>query len=501
MGFVNSLFVRAAYGLKDRGAEIVYWTGAKSLFEEAKRDKKRFPDTVFHDMYDATSGIPAKEVDQRLFKPVGEELYTRMLPCESEVIPMMDSIDQDDDISVKERRNTYHEYVRYWYGVLSIYEPDAVLFHDVPHLAHNFVAYHLAQHMGIKTIMCDKMIRVPGRLMFSNEFRNFDRIKQEYDMLHNKKIEEKDLSVDIQTHYLNHKNGTVDMTPFFLKPRVFARARADFNIIPRPTILMKHLMRGTFLKTAIAYTKMLFNKQRTLSLHEDFRTVLQQKIRKAKWQRIQRSFQKEYEHLESRPDYSRKFVYVPLHSQPEMSTSALGGRFSDQILLVSTLSASLPEGWVIYVKEASLQWLFRRVQVGRYRGYYEKLARLSNVRLIPIKTSTYELITRCQAVATVTGTAGWEAILRGKPALFFGNIWFMHCEGAFKVRDVATCSAALEKIRNGYIPNKDMIIKFLAAFDKVTVRGFNMYDRKNGQTTVRDSDVAAMAESYWKELH
>ena len=39
-----------------------------------------------------------------------------------------------------------------------------------------------------------------------------------------------------------------------------------------------------------------------------------------------------------RVDLSRKYIYVPLHNQPEMSTSALGGKYRDQALLIEDLA-------------------------------------------------------------------------------------------------------------------------------------------------------------------
>ena len=40
-------------------------------------------------------------------------------------------------------------------------------------------------------------------------------------------------------------------------------------------------------------------------------------------------------------DLSGKYIYVPLHNQPEMSTSALGGKYRDQALVIETLARNL----------------------------------------------------------------------------------------------------------------------------------------------------------------
>ena len=100
--------------------------------------------------------------------------------------------------------------------------------------------------------------------------------------------------------------------------------------------------------------------------------------------------------------------------------------FVDQILMIETLAAALPEGWVLYVKEHPWQMWNNGLNYSscRYPGYYKKISRLKNTFLVPIEANTFDLIKNCQAVATVTGTAGWEAVLRLKPAIVFGYAWY-----------------------------------------------------------------------------
>ena len=50
-------------------------------------------------------------------------------------------------------------------------------------------------------------------------------------------------------------------------------------------------------------------------------------------------------------DLNRKFVYFPLQLQPEMTTSSLGSRYSDQILAIEQLAKIIPTDCFIYVKE------------------------------------------------------------------------------------------------------------------------------------------------------
>jgi len=174
-------------------------------------------------------------------------------------------------------------------------------------------------------------------------------------------------------------------------------------------------------------------------------------------------------------DLSKKFVYVPLHWQPECTTSPQGGDFVDQILMLEILSASLPEEWIIYVKEHPFQWSVLGVNHYsnmRYRGYYKKIASLKNVFIIPIETNTYTLIKKAQCVATVSGRAIMEGVLRGKPGIIFGYPWFMNLPGIFRVQNVDSCRNALNAVENGFKPKQQDVINFFKSFDEVTTNGY-----------------------------
>lgn len=169
-----------------------------------------------------------------------------------------------------------------------------------------------------------------------------------------------------------------------------------------------------------------------------------------------------------------KFVYVPLNVQPECSTSPQGGVFVDQILMLETLAAALPDDWLIYVKEHPIQWL--RFGAGfssyKYPGYYKAISKIKNVFIVPVETSSYKLIDQAQAVALVSGAAGWEAVLRGKPAIVFGYPWYKDCPVILRANDVQSCRNAFEKIKSGFKINQQELINYLKSFDNATIRAF-----------------------------
>lgn len=126
-------------------------------------------------------------------------------------------------------------------------------------------------------------------------------------------------------------------------------------------------------------------------------------------------------------DYSKKYIYFPLHLQPELTTASLGGIYCDQILALERLSAIIPKDWVIYVKENPKQ-----NEIRRDKFFFERFKLLKNVQMVPLDENSFGLIKKAQFVATITGTAGWEALVENVPVLIFGNTWYQNFEGVFR---------------------------------------------------------------------
>jgi len=104
--------------------------------------------------------------------------------------------------------------------------------------------------------------------------------------------------------------------------------------------------------------------------------------------------------------------------------------FDDQVYALQCLSRMLPDDWKIAVKENPKQNNFQR---GRL--FFERLRALRNVVYVSPSTSTYHLMEHAQFVATISGTAGWEAIKGGKRVLVFGRAWYTSLPGVSVYRN------------------------------------------------------------------
>ena len=491
-----------ALELKKRGAVIMYWVCKKKCYQEASRDKVNFPETVFHHTFDAMKNLPTEQLSKNRLPLPAAEIFKQLAGCQTQVLDMMTRVDLDD-LSFFEKRDFYHDYIIYWYGVLKNFSPDAILFKDIPHGGFNFVIYNLAKVMNIKTIIYKRTKGIIGGLSFFTDYHEYGRLKEEYSKIPDKEARLDNLSISMRNFYKKETAEEADFAAAHIKETYIHTGAKDkyHKMLPAFRDIMKNLRSGTFLKTTVNYLWLIFHRTRVCSLRTQYFYGWQLKMIGYKCNKLKNKYRKEYEALQSNPDFSRNYIFAPLHLQPECTTNPMGDEFDNQILMLETLADSLPENWVIYVKENPMQWKFPQGHTGRYSGYYNRLKKIKNVFLIPVKVSTSKMILNSKAVATITGTAAWEAVLKSKPALIFGHVWFMDCEGMFKISGPESCKLAMREIENGYKPDQQKVIKFLVAFERVMIRGFSNKGGKLLSGISVEENVKNIADAFWQELN
>lgn len=500
--FRNKDLVDVAYKLRQKDIGIAYWIGGQTAhYYAARDDKKTFPDTIFHEGIDCLHGIPAFGVNPYVFEPPSKDFLHSLFSCESQVLSMMNSFDQSN-VPLSRKKQLYYGYVRYWYGVLSRLKINAVLFHDIPHSPYDYVIFCLAKKMGIKTVMY-VTFRLPDRLIFIDDFPDFGEVASAYQKILQQPFSFDMLSPDLQRFYHGQSaeiSGGMENneTPYYQVTSNIGIA--PMRVLPSPRAIVKNIRQGTFIKSAYRYLAMLPKTKEIANLERYKRRYIALKYEFYKWRRKREQFKKEYEQFVRIPDMSKNFIFVPLSMQPERSTSSQGDIFVNLPLMIESLSAALPKGWLIYVKEHPAQWVAQRTHLGRYPGYYEHLAKIPSVVLVPSSIPSKVLIARARAVAAVTSTAIWEAALIGKPAIMFGYDWYMHCEGVFRAGDSEEARQALFRIENGYTPDKTNVMKFLYALDTVAVRGYGRRKFDNKTYISHEQQVENIADAFYTRM-
>lgn len=165
-------------------------------------------------------------------------------------------------------------------------------------------------------------------------------------------------------------------------------------------------------------------------------------------------------------DYSKNFVlpekYVVffLQFQPERTTLPEGNTYAQQWLAIRILAEALPDDWHLLVKEHP--GMFRRYFDPKVRdtNFYYSVNSLPRTSLVPLGTSPFELIDNSIAVSTITGTAGIEALARGKPVIIFGSAQYQMFKGIYQANNSAEVKSVLYQIQKGVeVPTYEEVLE------------------------------------------
>jgi hypothetical protein len=148
-----------------------------------------------------------------------------------------------------------------------------------------------------------------------------------------------------------------------------------------------------------------------------------------------------FKRFDTREEFKgRKFVYFPLQFDPEAATMVLAPHATNQLLVLELLSKAIPAEWTLVVKDHYTMLGRRPV------SFYKDLKSIPKVRILPATVSSFDLIRESELVVTVTGTAAWEAMLMGEPALMLGPTHFQNVgEGFVYEKNISALAEAVER--------------------------------------------------------
>lgn len=312
--------------------------------------------------------------------------------------------------------SSIHDYIDYYFILYDVLlarieaaEVSYFLFFDLPHQAYDTIVWHIAHALGIPCLILNQASQFPGKF-FSM------RTPEAYGVF-------KSTPGAVLPFPINSKAG---QSPFYMKGVQQGEGGAKGGLNTRA---LAHAFLFVVLKKPSSLFRPAYIGRLLMSIRKIGKQFPDWRDPFARY--FHESELAYFEHLaqyEKNPvDYNDTFVYFPLHLQPEMTTSALGGEFRDQALAIEVLARMLPQHLKIYVKENPKQRSYMRGPL-----FFHRLKRIPNVRILPSHADTHLLLERCQWVATITGTAGWEAICNRKKVLVFGRPWYQMLPGVIR---------------------------------------------------------------------
>ncbi|SES34648.1 hypothetical protein SAMN04487958_1172 [Vreelandella subterranea] len=168
----------------------------------------------------------------------------------------------------------------------------------------------------------------------------------------------------------------------------------------------------------------------------------------------------------SRVELNKKFIYYPLHVDPEASTQVLSPYHTDQLSVIEALAKSAPADMMVVVKEHA-------PMVGkRPKGFYSKIRRMPRVVLLGPEYVGLDLVQKASITAVLTGTAAWEAIRLGKSTVVIGDSPFLAIgSGAIYEPNLANFPEALNRALELTPASDEELIRYISA---LLVESFEM---------------------------
>lgn len=154
-----------------------------------------------------------------------------------------------------------------------------------------------------------------------------------------------------------------------------------------------------------------------------------------------------------------KYVFYPLHSEPEIALSLYGRDHQNQIETIRRLAQSIPINWKLIVKEHPRSLGYRT------KNWYRRLLEIPNVYFAGTDTIPYFWLKKASAVVTVSSHVGFEALVFGKPVIVLGDAAYSILPDNMvrKVDSMSKLSTQLQDLIKSFSIDKASLTAFVAA--------------------------------------
>ncbi len=155
---------------------------------------------------------------------------------------------------------------------------------------------------------------------------------------------------------------------------------------------------------------------------------------------------------------SGPFAFYPLHVDPEASTMVQSPQHTDQLAVAEAIAKSLPCGMSLVIKE-------HLPMLGRRPGnFYARLRRLPGVELCSPFEQGADLVRDASLTTVISSTAGWEAIVLGRPTLVIAfPPYAMLNDGFVAEPELARLGAAIRAALAGPPASERRLVAYVAA--------------------------------------
>lgn len=470
-----------------------------------------FPDCEHYSAWDAfnLTDAPAwDEINQKaMFWGASDSILESMTREEYfTFLYMLNRQDCAATFGMIERDRFMKQHLIYWSNLMRTREIDIIICSNTPHLPHSYAIY-----------LCARQLEIP--IVFLNPTPHEDlhyfetRIGQHDPIKISEPSSTTETAFERATRDAFAKASNGNEEPFYM-------VLQKQNVTSLRKRLVRSRLGGRINRIIGNYRRL--DKQGVSLLSENKRatlkgrapllnsrdSMLQTPAKDRKQARYRRMIRKDLfsRDLVKELPTRTPFLFLPLHYQPELTTVPLGGEFADQIYLAELIRECMPSDWLLLIKEHWSQTSPRMYgDQGRFPGYYGELARMPSTRLVHPSVNSGPFVRASQAVATISGTAGWEALTMGVPCLLFGFGWYRRCPGVYTIRDRTGLIEAMERLIAGDRPDPETVRTWFKGYREellhFPVRGRHLSDPDALRIATSLRQAVRIGESGPQEIH
>lgn len=357
--------------------------------------------------------------------PLDEKLLRSISYEQNIAIKMMDRLDLDRySFSFSDRQSFFYYLLKRWLVILEYNQINLIISPSIPHRVFDYVLYVAAKLKNIEFLMFQMTPFKDSSFIIDNV---------DFSPTYLKEYIKKSNSVNPLRLDIKERIELVTMNYDIAKPSYMRKQeealkdneikKQVLKLIKNPLELFRNNSTYHVLKNKMPYDK----KYKKISL------LMKRFVNKLFLKRLSRRYQ-----TLVTQKYNKKYIFVALHYQPEETSVPTGGLYGDQELIIHLLDSFLEKDIDIIIKEHKTQFHPKyEGATGRGSNFYEKVLNISSrVKFVSVDLAPFKLLDNAIATVTISGTIGWESVIRGTPTLIFGRAWYEDMPGVYKIKTI-----------------------------------------------------------------
>ena len=344
------------------------------------------------------------------------------------------------NFSYNERREYYLNILSFWNNFIHKKKPDLMFCHSWPHSIADYPLYLLCTKIyKIKFLFINPIPFFENRLSIGNNLHNISEMfKDDYI----KNLSKKNLTInkEVELFYNKISLNNPSMAKY-VKIWLNLLDRVNFYSFLSEFFKLTLTLKG-FKKSEICFKNSHHPLKSEKSRLNNFQYLFFRVKNYIKIERLKKFYKKKC--IKKLPE---KYILFLGGYQPEVLSNLISGH--DEIIksVIDRLQAFLPKDWKILYKEHPN--IFKPGDKGalwRNEDFYNDLESIDKLQFVNYEANTYKVLDNSKAISTISGSIGIESVIRGKPAIVFGQSWYRYCKSINYINNNDDLKNAIDSI-------------------------------------------------------